>query len=367
MTNRDKVLVVESEKKVARGIAWALQERGFEVFLASDAMDALIAARRFCPDVALVNSELEGGGGIVALKRIRCNAFTTNIPIIIMIAPQSRENEREYLDAGAQECVVSPVSGEAMQVVLQRHALKSLDFTLAPQEAITHPDRLAALRETSLLDSPPEESFDRLTRLASHLLGVNTALLSLVDKDRQFFKSQVGLPQPWAGIRQTRLSHSFCQWVVSSQEQLIVEDANEHPALRANLAVQDLGVIAYAGVPVKGRGGQILGSFCVIHSEPRAWNDEDVETLHDLSRVSEVYALLDRAIRGTDAPGSEAPNNLAMSIHVAGNAVTGAARILSRYGTRMGYADRTDLLAIILEQGRHLARLVPDPYNLLAP
>jgi GAF domain-containing protein len=226
---------------------------------------------------------------------------------------------------------------------------------------------LAALHETLLLDTPPEESFDRLTRLASHLLGVGAALLSLVDKDRQFFKSQVGLPQPWASTRQTRLSHSFCQWVVSSREQLIVEDANEHPALRANLAAKDLGVIAYAGVPVKARGGQVLGSFCAIHSEARAWSDEDVETLHDLSRVSEAYTLLDRAKRGADAPVSYAQANPEILIQVAGNALTSAARILSRYGTRMGDADRTDLLAIILEQERHLARLVPDPYNLLAP
>lgn len=361
-SNRDKVLIVESETKLARGVARELQDRGFEVFLASDAMDALIAARKFSPDVALINSELEGGGGIVALKSIRCNAFTTNIPVIIIIAPESTANERDYLDAGAQECVVSPLSSEAMQLALQRHALKSLDFTLAPAEAITHPDRLAALRETSLLDTPPEESFDRLTRLASHLLGVGTALLSLVDTDRQFFKSQVGLPQPWATMRQTRLSYSFCQWVVSSREQLVVEDANEHPALRANLAVKDLGVIAYAGVPVKGRGGQVLGSFCAIHSEPRTWSNEDVETLHDLSRVSEVYALLDRAKQGTDTPASNAQTNLEISIHVAGNAITSAARILSRYGTRMDDADRSDLLAIILEQGRHLAQLVPDPH-----
>jgi hypothetical protein len=92
-----------------------------------------------------------------------------------------------------------------------------------------------------------------------------------------------------------------------------------------------------------------------------------VETLYDLSRLSEVYALLDRTKRGADAPASDAQTNLEISIHVAGSAVTGAARILSRYGIRMNDADRTDLLAIILEQGRHLAQLVSDPGHLSAP
>lgn len=363
--NRDRILVVESETRIARSMARELQDRGYEVFLGSDAMDALVAARKFRPEVALINSQLAGGGGLVALKRIRSNVFTSNIPIVIIKPDDAAPIEREYLDAGAQECVASPVSGEALQAVVERHMRQSLDFTLAPVEAIAQPDRLAALRETALLDSPPEESFDRLTRLASRLLGAGTALVSLVDADRQFFKSQVGLAQPWAGARQTRLSHSFCQWVVSGREQLVVEDANEHPALRANLAVKDLGVVAYAGIPIKGRGGQVLGSFCAIHSARRAWSNDDVDTLRDLSRLSEVYATLDRTQRGTDASRSGATTKLEISIHVAGHAVISAARILRRYGARISDEDRADLLAVILEQGQHLARIVPDPYQPL--
>ena len=67
-------------------------------------------------------------------------------------------------------------------------------------EKIQDAERLAALRRTSLLDSPPEEAFDRLTRLATTLLRVPVALVSLVDGDRQFFKSSVGLPEPLASL-----------------------------------------------------------------------------------------------------------------------------------------------------------------------
>ncbi|HVE77348.1 MAG TPA: hypothetical protein VNA89_00675, partial [Gemmatimonadaceae bacterium] len=74
--------------------------------------------------------------------------------------------------------------------------------------------RLAALHATALLDSPAEAAFDRLTRLAARLLRAPLALVTLVDAERQFFKSCVGLPQPWAAARETPLSHSFCQHAV---------------------------------------------------------------------------------------------------------------------------------------------------------
>jgi hypothetical protein len=83
-------------------------------------------------------------------------------------------------------------------------------------EGIQNAARLAALRRTALLDSPPEEAFDRLTRLARSVLHVSASYVSLVDGERQFFKSAVGLSEPWASSRQTPLTHSFCKHAVES-------------------------------------------------------------------------------------------------------------------------------------------------------
>src|SRR5919108_2857095 len=80
------------------------------------------------------------------------------------------------------------------------------DSTIRPQPATSPEARLAALHRTGLLDTPAEEAFDRLTRLAARLLGAPVALVSLVDEDRQFFKSAVGLPEPWASARSAPLS-----------------------------------------------------------------------------------------------------------------------------------------------------------------
>lgn len=153
----------------------------------------------------------------------------------------------------------------------------------APPTQVQDPARLQALRDACLLDTPAEESFDRLTRLASTILDAPVALVSLVDEDRQFFKSCVGLPEPWSSRRQTPLSHSFCQHAVNSGEPLVIEDARGHPLVRDNLAIRDLNVIAYAGIPLITSDGHALGSFCAIDDKPRRWTDEEIAILKDLS------------------------------------------------------------------------------------
>jgi hypothetical protein len=156
--------------------------------------------------------------------------------------------------------------------------------------AVQDPDRLDALRATGLLDSDAAPSFDRLARLAAHVLNAPVALVSLVDADRQFFKSCLGLPEPWASERGSPLTHSFCQHAVASREPLLVDDARQHPLLRDNLAIRDMGVIAYAGVPLIDPDGHALGTLCVIDSQPRHWTTHQVRVLGDLaaSVVTEI-------------------------------------------------------------------------------
>jgi GAF domain-containing protein len=156
--------------------------------------------------------------------------------------------------------------------------------------AVHAPARLRELRGTQLLDSPADERFDRLTRLTSTVLNVPIALVSLVEDDRQFFKSCLGLPQPWARQRQTPLSHSFCQHVVESREPLVISDAREHPLLRDNPAIRDIGVIAYMGAPLITPTGNVLGTLCAIDHQPRHWTPEQVEILSNLagSVLSEI-------------------------------------------------------------------------------
>jgi GAF domain-containing protein len=159
--------------------------------------------------------------------------------------------------------------------------------------AVTDSERLAALQRTGLLDSEPDERFDGLTRVAARALHAPVALVSLIDRDRQFFKSCIGLPEPWASRRETPLSHSFCQHAVASRRALVVDDAREDPTLRDNLAIRDLDVIAYAGIPLIGQDGQAIGTLCVVDHKPRHWRVEETALLEEIATA--VVAQIEAA------------------------------------------------------------------------
>lgn len=148
---------------------------------------------------------------------------------------------------------------------------------------ITDLDRLAALEATSLLDGGEEPAFDRLTRLAAKVLGTPVALLSLVDDHRQFFPSATGLPEPWASRRETPLTHSFCKHVVANGEPFVVDDARVHPDVHDNPSVEELGVVAYAGVPLRTSEDHVLGALCAIDSSPRQWTSNEIDVLKELA------------------------------------------------------------------------------------
>jgi hypothetical protein len=178
----------------------------------------------------------------------------------------------------------APAEGGGRAGADRRQAL--LDAASAARD----PGRVGALEATGLLDSDVDPAFDRHARLAAQVLNAPVALVSLVAADRQFFKSCLGLPEPWAAKRGTPLSHSFCQHAVASRLPLIVDDAREHELLRDNLAIRDMGVVAYAGIPLIDADENALGTLCVIDSRPRHWTTHQVQLLEDLaaSVVTEI-------------------------------------------------------------------------------
>ncbi|MFI7216554.1 SpoIIE family protein phosphatase [Micromonospora maritima] len=186
--------------------------------------------------------------------------------------------------------------------------------TAVPVPALTDPDRLRSLDETRL-DSVPDEAFDRFARLVGDLLDVPVALVSLVDAERQFFPGATGLPEPWAARRETPLSHSFCQHVVDIEVPMVLPDARLYPRVRLNLAIEDLGVVAYAGMPLTDLDGRVLGSLCAIDSKPRAWTKEHLRTLGDLAAACSSELRLRIAVRGAEEArrrAEEAHDRLAM-------------------------------------------------------
>jgi sigma-B regulation protein RsbU (phosphoserine phosphatase) len=163
-----------------------------------------------------------------------------------------------------------------------------------PVHAIDDPQRLAAVARTGLLDTPPDPAFDDLTRLAAILVSAPLAFATIVDDRRSFWKSTFGLPGD--APRENTVEESFCQYVVRSRRELIVTDAVVDDRTRRNPSVAAMGVRAWAGFPLLAPDGEVLGSFCVVDTKPRAWTARDLEVLRTLSDAASREIALRAAI-----------------------------------------------------------------------
>ncbi|RYY23405.1 MAG: EAL domain-containing protein [Sphingomonadales bacterium] len=142
--------------------------------------------------------------------------------------------------------------------------------------------RLWALEEYQLMDTPPEDDFDRLVELAARLFDVPTVLISLVGRDRQFFKARVGLD-----VCETSREVSFCSHAIKRDDILFVPDATRDPRFAANPLVLGFPFIRfYAGKPLITPSGERIGTVCLIDSEPRPiFSAEDRKNLSDLAAL----------------------------------------------------------------------------------
>jgi serine phosphatase RsbU (regulator of sigma subunit) len=209
-------------------------------------------------------------------------------------------------------------------------------MTAASGRDVDEQDRLAAVRRTGL-DAMADPLFDWFADMVRGDLGVPVALVSLIGSDRQFFPGEQGLGQPWAAQRQTPLSHSFCQHVVAAAEPLVVTDARGDARVRDNLAVDALGVVAYAGMPLIDDDGHVLGSLCAIDHQPRQWSE------HELQRLAELAAGCSQALRMRIASDqAEIEHRAAMQRERRARAAAGRTQLLLRASAALGAATTFD-------------------------
>ena len=168
------------------------------------------------------------------------------------------------------------------------------------QSLLRSPERLAVLRRTALMETEAEEGFDRLTRLACRILHAPVGMVSLLDEDRHFCKSCIGLPEPWLKRRELPLTHSLCKYTLAAGGPLIVDDVRQDSQFSECLGVKEIGAVAYAGIPLT-IAGQILGAFCVLDTSPRHWTRDEVDILQDLAAavMTEVELRVTRTLEQT--------------------------------------------------------------------
>lgn len=147
-----------------------------------------------------------------------------------------------------------------------------------PELAIRDQQRLQAVLSTGLLDTPPEEGFDSLTRLAAKLLGVPVTFITLVDESRDYYKSAFGLEGKLNERRELE-GRTFCHYAITSAAPLLIEDTLASEVFRDVPTVRSLGVRAYAGIPLVTESGHAIGSFCAVDFSPRVWLPLDIDIL----------------------------------------------------------------------------------------
>lgn len=154
-------------------------------------------------------------------------------------------------------------------------------FRFAASMKLGDPKRLDALAETRLLDTEPEECFDRITRTAARLVKAPAAFISLMDRSRDYYKSVAGTDQ---NIRQLE-GETFCHHLLLAETPLVINNTRIEETHSRIPTVQSLGIAAYLGIPLT-VANEIIGALCVVDFEPHEWTTADVAAMSDLAAIA---------------------------------------------------------------------------------
>ncbi len=210
---------------------------------------------------------------------LRLRAVMPNQKIIIGLWGANEDLPASTLrlrESGADE-VVTLLSEALVQISKLAPAITE-EMTIAPIPA-DEEARLSALDELRLLDTEAEPVFDRITAKLARVFEVPVALITLVDRDRQFFKSQVGLPEVLARARQTPRNVSACGHVVAKNQVMVIEDLARDRRFANNPLFKEHGIRFYAGVPLLAPNGQPIGSLCLMDLKPRQLSEREKRLL----------------------------------------------------------------------------------------
>ncbi len=167
-------------------------------------------------------------------------------------------------------------------VILHLHIIRKSSpmKTESNQIPYTDSERIAALKEYKIMDSSPEEEFDNITKLASYICQAPISLITLLDEERQWFKSKIGV-----AISETPREHAFCNHTIQQNDLMIIEDAQKDERFKDNpLVLEDPNIRFYAGMSLTSPKGYNLGSLCVIDRVPRKLDEQQIFALRTLAR-----------------------------------------------------------------------------------
>lgn len=273
------VLIGVADDDVARVLEEAATRAGVRSVRAADETSAVQLAVRFAPPLVILEDRPGVGiDGLGVCRRLRTESDRAmKAATVVLVADREKPDDGET--AGVTQWLTTPFSGPyalaQLQAWLLRTSCRWVRAAVPPNEET----RLAALREMSILDTRPEERFDRLTRLAAAVGDVPIALVSLVDRDRQWYKSCVGL-----SASETPRDVSFCAHALANRSPIVVADTLLDERFADNpLVVGGPRIRFYAGYPVFHTNGSCVGTLCLIDTRPRQLPATTARRLEDVA------------------------------------------------------------------------------------
>ncbi|MDX2457273.1 MAG: MBL fold metallo-hydrolase [Gammaproteobacteria bacterium] len=235
------------------------------------------------PSLVIVDEQSAGDDAVEICRRVTESGLheTLQTPIMALV---DRENTASDLAEFNTDWMIRPFSHEYARARIRACILQTTCRWVRARLPENETARLAALDELEILDTAPEERYDRIARIASEAFEVPIALVSLVDRDRQWFKSCIGLD-----AKETPRDMAFCAHAILKDEVLIVPDAFLDPRFADNpLVTGEPHVRFYAGCPLKLPDGNFMGTLCLIDTRPRQLDDRKINLLRDLGKLAEL-------------------------------------------------------------------------------
>lgn len=237
---------------------------------------------------------------------------------------------------------------------------------LNPNELPEVVEKINSLEDVA---SGGDEIFDRFSALAARTMRAPIAMVSLLRNDDQIIKGLDGtLPEPWHSERRTPFKASLCQHVQATGRPLMIHDASEHPLVCDSPTVTHLGIRAYLGVPLTTADGSVLGAFCVIDYQPRAWTAEDEGILRGWASLImiEIELRLGRreilnnltALQADKSRRNERTRLLVHDLRTPLNSLLLGLRTIPMLGELN--EDQTESLQLAMRGGKTLVQLVDD-------
>ena len=275
------VLLGVADTKLAAALSEAIRAEGIHATLFSDIDEVkeLIAKDR--PSLAILEHDPPRIDGMDTCRAIRRqeNNGEHRLPVV-MIA--GLEDSDSGVAAGVTDWLIKPFTSAYARTKIRAWVLRTACRWIRGTVPADEERRLASLRALRILDTDPDERFDRITRLASALFNAPIALVSLVDENRQWFKSCYGL-----NVKETSRDAAFCAHVVHDREPMVVPDTFLDARFAENpLVIGEPRIRFYAGYPLILNDGACIGTLCVFDTRPRPLEGADLARLRDLADLA---------------------------------------------------------------------------------